>query len=133
MLARLARAALRRGVARAIMSPSGILLAGAGVSAGVLAGIGIPAAVVVGGLVWAGKVAYAVMKGRPRTERIEPFTIQDPWRTFVMHAQSTAQRFEDAVHQCSPGPLRERLAEVGGRVQAGLHEAWAIAKRGNAL
>jgi hypothetical protein len=115
------------------MSPSGILLAGAGVSAGILAGIGIPAAVVVGGLVWAGRVAYAVTKGRPRKEKIEPFTIQDPWRTLVMHAQSTAERFEDAVHECSPGPLRERLAEVGARVQAGLHEAWAIAKRGNAL
>ena len=133
MIERLPEGALTPAVARAIMSPSGILLAGAGVSAGVLAGIGIPAAVVVGGLVWAGRVAYAVMKGRPRTEKIEPFTIQDPWRTFVMHAQSTAQRFEDAVHQCSPGPLRERLAEVGERVQAGLHEAWAIAKRGNAL
>jgi len=133
MIERLPEGARTPAVARAIMSPSGILLAGAGMSAGILAGIGVPAAVVVGVLVWGGKVAYTVMKGRPRTERIEPFTIQDPWRTFVMHAQSTAQRFDDAVHQCSPGPLRERLAEVGGRVQAGLREAWAIAKRGNAL
>ena len=133
MLDRVPQEALTPAVARAIMSPSGILLAGAGVSAGILAGIGIPAAVVVGALVWGGRVGYAVMKGRPRTEKIEPFTIQDPWRTLVHRAQSTGQRFEDAVRQTAPGPLRDRLAEVGERVQTAVSQAWAIAKRGNAL
>lgn len=120
-------------MARTILSPSGILLAGAGVSAGILGGIGIPAAAVVGGLLWAGRVGYAVMKGRSRAERIEPFTIQDPWRTLVHRAQSTGQRFEDAVRQTAPGPLHDRLAELGQRVQAAVSQAWAIAKRGNAL
>jgi hypothetical protein len=120
-------------VARAIMSPSGILLAGAGVSAGILGGIGIPAAVVVGALLWAGRVGYAVMKGRPRDEKIEPFTIQDPWRTLVHRAQSTGLKFEDAVRDTAPGPLRDRLTEVGERVQTAVGQAWDIAKRGNAL
>jgi hypothetical protein len=119
-------------VARAIMSPSGILLAGAGASVGILAGIGLPAAAVVGALCWAGKVAAAVAR-RPRAERIDPFTLQDPWRTLVRKAQATGQRFDDAVRQTSPGPLREKLAEVGGRVQTAVGEAWGIAKRGNAL
>jgi hypothetical protein len=133
MLERLPEGARTPAVARAIMSPSGILLAGAGVSAGILAGIGLPAAVVVGGLVWAGKVAATVLRSRPRLEKIDPFTIQDPWRTFVHRALSTSQRFEDAVGQTPAGPLRERLAEVGGRVETAVREAWAIAKRGHAL
>jgi hypothetical protein len=133
MLERLPERARTPAVARAIMSPSGILLAGAGVSAGILAGIGLPAALVVGGAVWAGKVAAAVLRGRPRQEKIEPFTIQDPWRTFVHRALSTSQRFEDAVAQTPAGPLRERLAEVGGRVETAVREAWEIAKRGHAL
>ena len=133
MLERLPEGARTPAVARAIMSPSGILLAGAGVSAGILAGIGVPAAVVAGGLLWAGRVAYAVLKGRPHEEKIDPFTVQDPWRTLVHRAQLTGQRFEDAVRQTAPGPLRDRLAEVGGRVQTAVGEAWAIAKRGNAL
>jgi hypothetical protein len=133
MLERLPEGARTPAVARAIMSPSGILLAGAGVSAGILAGIGVPAALVVGGIVWAGKVAAAVLRGRPRQEKIEPFTIQDPWRTFVHRALSTSQRFEDAVAQTPAGPLRERLAEVGGRVDTAVRQAWEIAKRGHAL
>jgi hypothetical protein len=133
MLERLPEHARTPAVAKAIMSPSGILLAGAGVSAGVLVGIGLPAALVVGGLVWGGRVAAAVMRGRPRLERIDPFTIQEPWRTLVHRAQMTGQRFEDAVHQTAPGPLRDRLAEVGERVQTAVRQAWAIAKRGHNL
>lgn len=133
MIERFPERARTPAVARAIMSPSGILLAGAGVSAGILAGIGIPAAVVVGGLLWAGRVGYAVMKDKPRADKIEPFTIQDPWRTLVHRAQSTGLRFEDAVRDTAPGPLRDRLAEVGQRVQIAVGQAWDIAKRGNAL
>ncbi|MDQ4098583.1 MAG: hypothetical protein M3144_12040 [Actinomycetota bacterium] len=133
MLERLPEGARTPAVARAIMSPSGVLLAGAGISAGILAGIGVPAALVVGGVIWAGKVAATVLRRRPRQEKIEPFTIQDPWRTFVHRALSTSRRFEDAVAQTPAGPLRERLAEVGGRVETAVREAWAIAKRGHAL
>lgn len=77
--------------------------------------------------------AGVALAKRPRKERIDPFTLQDPWRTMVHRAQSTATRFGDAVDKTKPGPLRERLTEVGRRVTAAVDEAWAIAKRGHAL
>jgi hypothetical protein len=119
-------------VARAVMSPSGILLAGAGASAAILAGVGLPVAAAVGALCWAGRVGLAVAR-RPRQERIDPFTLQEPWRSLVSRALSTERRFDDAVRQTSPGPLKDRLAEVAARVDAAVREAWAIAKRGHAL
>jgi hypothetical protein len=119
-------------MARAILSPTGILLAGAGAGGLILAGAGVPAAVVGGALLWAGRVAVAFYR-RPQLERIEPFAIQDPWRTFVRRAQSSGRRFDDAVRQTRAGPLRERLGEVGDRVQTGIREAWIIAQRGHDL
>jgi len=70
---------------------------------------------------------------RPRKERIDPFTVQDPWRTMVRRAQSTATRFDDAVRKTKAGPLRERLSDIGRRVTVAVDEAWAVAKRGHAL
>jgi hypothetical protein len=132
MLERLPPAARTPAMARAIMSPSGILLAGAGASAVILAGAGIPAAVVAGALCWAGRVAFAFYR-RPRPERIDPFTLGDPWRTLVGRALSAGRRFDDAVRQTASGPLRDRLVEVGRRVHTAIREAWEIAKRGHAL
>jgi hypothetical protein len=114
------------------MSPTGILLAGVGASVGILAGGGILGAVVLGAVGWGARVVAAVMR-RPAPERIDPFTVQDPWRTMVRHAVATAARFDDAVRQTPSGPLHDRLAEVAGRVHAAVREGWAIAKRGNAL
>lgn len=92
--------------------------------------IGILAAVALIVLLGVGAV---VLYRRPRKERIDPFTLQDPWRTMVHKAQSTATRFDDAVRKTRQGPLRERLTDVGRRVQVAVDEAWAIAKRGHAL
>ncbi|MGH9154685.1 MAG: hypothetical protein ACRD1K_02250, partial [Acidimicrobiales bacterium] len=119
-------------VARAMMSPTGILLAGGGAALGIVASGGIAGAVVLAVLAWAGRVGYAVVR-QPRAERIDPFTLQEPWRQLVNKAQWTARRFEDAVAKAKDGPLKERLTEVGRRVDDAVTEAWAIAKRGHAL
>ncbi|MGH9280398.1 MAG: hypothetical protein ACRD12_20155 [Acidimicrobiales bacterium] len=120
-------------VARAIMSPTGILLAGAGASVGILVGGGVIGAVALGAFAWTGKLVVTVLRKRPKVERIDPFTLQDPWRKMVMQAQSTGRRFDDAVTQTDPGPLHDRLATVSRRVDAGVEDAWRIAKRGHAL
>lgn len=88
---------------------------------GILIGVGIVAA----GL-------FALSRRKPK-ERIDPFTLQDPWRSMVRKAQSTATRFDDAVQKANAGPLKERLTDVGRRVHVAVNEAWAIAKRGHAL
>ncbi|HMQ28585.1 MAG TPA: hypothetical protein PKA98_21545, partial [Acidimicrobiales bacterium] len=47
-------------VARAMMSPSGILLAGAGASVAILAGLGPIRAVAFAAIAWAGRGRYAI-------------------------------------------------------------------------
>jgi len=91
--------------------------------------------VVIGIIIGFGIVAAGLLlvSRRPRKERIDPFTLQDPWRAMVRKAQSTATRFADAVHKTNPGPLKERLTDVGRRVDAAVNEAWAIAQRGHGL
>ncbi len=84
-------------------------------------------------LIALGVVAAVAFLRRPRTERIDPFTVQDPWRAMIMRAQSTGNRFDAAVRRTPAGPLHDRLAEIQGRVRAAVREGWAIAKRGHAL
>lgn len=119
-------------VARAIMSPLGILLAGAGAAAGILAGLPIVAAAAVGAAAWAGRVAVAIPRA-PRGPGIDPFALKEPWRHFVREAQQARGRFDAAVNGTRPGPLRERLKEIGGRMATGVEEVWNVARQGHEL
>ena len=119
-------------VVRAAVSPSALLLAAAGVAVGLLTGGGVAGALVLGVVAWAGRVGYAVAR-RPKPERIEPLILGEPWRQLVLRAQSIGNRFDEAVRRCTPGPLKDRLADVNGQVHAAIREGWAIAKRGDVL
>lgn len=119
-------------VARAITSPSAILLAGAGASIAVVAGLPAAVAVAIGAAAYAGRVALAVP--RARTEpAIEPDRLTDPWRSFVREAMEARRRYAEAIRTAAPGPLRERLERIGQRIADGVEECWRIAQRGDAL
>ena len=120
-------------MARAITSPSGILLAGAGASAAILVGLPIAAIVGVGAAAWAARVVVAVPRDATDAEHIDPFALQDPWRTFVRNAQQARRKFDEAVHNARGGPLRDRLAEIGGRLDDAVSECWRVARQGQAL
>lgn len=122
---------LQPRVARAIMSPSGILLAGAGTALGIVAGLG-PAALLVGIVAWAGRVAVAIPR-RPAGDRIDPFRVGEPWRRFVQDALGAKRRFDDVVKRSRPGPIHDRLVSIGERIDDGVHEAWRIANQGDEL
>ena len=117
-------------VARAIMSPLGIVLFGVGAAAAIVAGMPIAAAAGVGALAWGGRVLAAVPRDR-RGDRIEPFTLADPWRSYVVGAQESKQRFDRMVADMAGGPLKERLSGLAARLEDGVAEAWRIARRGN--
>jgi len=119
-------------MARAITSPGTILLAGAGASAAILAGVPLATAAVVGGLVWAGKVALAVPR-KPRRAEANPALVSEPWRSLTRQAQRAESRFDQVLSTTAPGPLKVRLAEVDARVAVGVDECWRIAQRGNEL
>jgi hypothetical protein len=120
-------------VARAMTSASGILAAGGGAAVGILAGLGPIGAVALAVAGWAGRVAVAVGGGAPRGERIDPFTLQEPWRGFVQDAIGARARFREAVDRTRSGPLQDTLREIADRVDTGVNECWLIANRGHAL
>lgn len=132
MLERLPEGARSPAVARAVTAPSAVLLAGAGMSAAILGGLPLLAAAGLGALAWAARVAVALPR-RPKGERVNPFSLDEPWRHLVLDAQKARGRFDKVVDQSRPGPLRERLAEVGRRLDQAVGECWRIARQGHAL
>jgi hypothetical protein len=121
-----------RATADALMSPSAIVLAGAGAAAAILGGLPIVAAAGVGAAAWAARVAFALPRRR-RVERIDPFRVGEPWRQFVQEAVSAQSRFERTVERMRPGPLQDRLHAVGSRLSDGVRECWRIACQGDEL
>ena len=132
MLEHLPERARTPAVARAVTSPSALLLAGAGTSVAILAGLPIVAAAAVGVVAWAARVAMAIPRRR-REERIDPFTVGEPWRHFVADALQAQTKFEQTVGRARPGPLRDRLADLGRRLDDGVRECWRIARQGDGL
>jgi hypothetical protein len=119
-------------VARAITSPVGIVLGGGVAAATIVAGLPLVAALPLGLATWAGKVALAIPRSR-RGERIDPFTLKEPWRRYVQEALQARNRFDEAVGRTRAGPLRDHLADIAARMQTGVEESWLIAKRGQIL
>lgn len=119
-------------VARAVVSPSAVLLAGAGTAAAILGGLPLAAAAGVGALAWAVRVAFAVPRRKPG-ERVDAFRVGDPWRKYVLDAQQAKARFDRTVKRTRGGPLQERLQSIGDRLDDGVNECWRIAQQGDQL
>lgn len=125
-------------VAKVVTSPGSILLAGVAAAVAVVATaplslpLGIAAAVAAGGATYGGRVLLSVPKNE-RGPQIDPFAVQEPWRRFVGDALESRRRFDDAVKAMPNGPLHDRLAEIGGRLDDGVDEIWRIAQQGHTL
>ena len=119
-------------VARAVVSPSAVLLAGAGAAAAILGGLPLAAAAGIGALAWAARVAMAVPRRKPG-ERIDAFRVGEPWRKYVLDAQQAKARFDRTTERMRGGPLQERLQGIGSRLEDGVRECWRIAQQGDQL
>lgn len=71
--------------------------------------------------------------GTGATRHIDPFTLNDPWRGFVQDAVRARTRFAEAVERARPGPLRDRLTEIGRSLDEGVQRTWATAQKGQSL
>ncbi len=91
---------------------------------------GITAIVVAIGVAWGSRVA--LRKGAAK-ERIDPFTLTDPWRSYVQDAQSARTRFARIVDSVEPGPLEERLSSIEASIGDGVLACWRIAQSGHQL
>jgi hypothetical protein len=119
-------------VARATTSPSAIVAVGAGAAAGILVGLGPIGAVVLGAGAWAARVLAAVPRN-PARAAVSPRQLADPWRSLLADVQASRGRFDDALRGVRPGPLRDRLAGLGDRLDTAIDEAGRIARAGNTL
>ena len=99
----------------------GLAAAGlAGLVLGLLVGYGL------------GFVTAVILRHRD-TERIDPFALNEPWRYFVRDALQARNRFRSTVEALDPGPIDDRLREMGQQIDAGVEECWRIARRGQAI
>jgi hypothetical protein len=119
-------------VARAILSPLGIVLLGAGPAAGILLGMGF-AAPILGLGAWGARVVAAVPRRDPSDADIDAFVLSEPWKNYVMQAQNAKRRFDRTVHGTRPGPLRDRLQQLSDRLDDGLLDCWRVAQRGDEI
>jgi hypothetical protein len=108
----------------------------------ILLGIGVAAAAILLGLnpalgIAFGVVAYGVSVGAsmPRSQRvrIDPFTVQEPWRQFVQGAQGAAVKLQLTIDAASDGPVKDRLQAVREKLEHGMDETWRIARRGHEI
>ncbi len=119
-------------VANATTSPSAIVAAGAGAAVGILVGLG-PIGAVVGAIgAWAVRVLAAVPKD-PNALRVDPRRLSEPWRGLLQAVVDARHRFDEAVDGVRPGPLRDRLGELGDRLDVAVAEAARVAGAGNTL
>ena len=118
--------------ADAVMAPSAIVLGGAGAAAAILGGLPVLAIAGIAALVYGIRVAMMLPR-KQRGSRIDPMSIADPWRAFMREALDAQRRYRKAVAASNEGPMRDRLIEIGERVDAGVDECWRIARRGDAL
>lgn len=121
-------------VAEAIMSPLGIVLAGAGAAVGVATGLPLVVAAGLGVGAWGARVLAAVGTGRDTSApRRNAGELSEPWRSYAVQAEDAKQRFDQVVHGVPAGPLRARLDGLSGRLDEGIDESWRIARRGHEI
>lgn len=125
-------------VAKAVTAPSSILLAGAAAAVGIVATapLSLPVGLVAGALLGAGAYGARVLAAVPRNQsgpRVDPFAVAEPWRRFVQDAQAARRRFDEAVRTMDRGPIRDRLSDIGDRLDDGVDETWRVARRGHNL
>jgi hypothetical protein len=84
-----------------------------------------------------GVVAYGVSVGaaipRDRRVRIDPFTVQEPWRQFVQGAQQSAVKLQEMIEAATDGPVKDRMQGVREKLEHGMDETWQIARRGHEI
>ena len=123
-------------VAHAVTSPSGILAFGAGAAVGVLAvgvaPIAIPAAALGGLIAYGARIALALPK-KGSGEKIDPFAVNEPWRSAIRDAVKARTGFAEAVKSFAPGPLKDSLEGVSDQLEDAVAECWRVAKQGQVV
>ena len=122
-----------RRTAEAITRPSAIVAGGAAAAAAILVGAPVIATVLAGAVAYGVLVALRLPRRARPLQGIDPKALSEPWGRYVAEALNARRRFADVVRSARPGPVRDRLGEIGGRVDAAVQECWRVARHGDAL
>jgi hypothetical protein len=107
---------------------------GVGVGAAMTAaGLSLLVSTLVGGGVVVALIGAGTRPRSPRPPRMDPFTLSEPWRQFVMSVRRADQQLAKTVMGVDPGPLRDRLTSIAARLETGVVETWEIARRGDEI
>ncbi len=68
-------------------------------------------------------------QARAPVEETDLARLEPRWRAAVEETLASRRRFVALVDESQPGPLRERLASLAERLDAGVMAAWSIALR----
>ncbi len=127
-------------IARAAVSPTAVALTAGGVAIGLGAAHSVVLAVILGVGAWTGRMAVAVSsrarragKAKPKPAQPDPWSVPEPWRQLVRQALAAQSRFDQAVAEWPPGPLRDRLVSLQPRVYDEVEQVGLAARRGAAL
>jgi hypothetical protein len=123
---------------RAAVSPTAVVVTGAGAGIGLLAhSIVLTVVLAVAG--WTGRMAAAVgfrrrreRAARPRPAEIDPWSVPEPWRQLLQQAASAQSRFDQAVAGWPPGPTHDRLTSLQPRIYAEVGQLGVLARQGAA-
>ena len=119
-------------VARAMTSPSAILLTGIGAAAVIASNLPLVLAPIAGIAAYVARVGVALPRTKPDDE-ITPHSLREPWRTFTRDALQAKRRFDDTWKRTPHGPLKDRLGMLGQRIGDGVEECWQIARHADSL
>lgn len=78
-------------------------------------------------------VASGARRSGSRPPRMDPFTLSEPWRQFVISVHRADQQLARTVMSVDEGPLQNRLASIAARLEDGVTETWQIAQRGDQI
>jgi hypothetical protein len=134
-----------RRPAGAVTAPAALVPAAVAGGLAAVAGAPVVAAVGVAVVAWAG--AWAALAGlrRMRATRrrsattgspatsTSPYQFPEPWRSLLLDVGRAQRQFAEIAEGTDDGPLRSRLVVVAHRVDDGVAECWAIARRGTEL
>lgn len=118
--------------AKAILSPWRIALGVAVIVLLALLGLHVVLAILIGLVVYAVTV-FVGMPSKPTGVHIDAFAVSEPWRQHVQGAVKAKRRFDETLLAAPAGPSRDRLTEIGVRINRGVEECWHIASRGNEI
>ena len=117
--------------ARAILSWRILAGIASTVVLGVL-GVNLVVALLAGVAVYTGLVLLGMPRQRTRPP-LDPFTVGEPWRQFVHATQRSGTRLRETIGGVGAGPLHDKLATIGEKLDQALADTWEIARRGDEI